>query len=403
MFPSLSLSRRIRDAGRNALPVLVSILMAALLAGCATGPAVQTASAPADERVFYPPLPEAPRIQHLVTLAGENDLAAPKDDFARFVLGEDKHESRLVQPYGTAMDRGRLYVVDTGAAALVVFDFAKGAMQVLPGTGSGRLKRPINIRIDAEGYRYVTDTGRDQIVVYDRADRFVRAIGEPGQFKPTDLAIVGERLYVVDIQHHGVQVLERSTGKFLSHFGKPGSNDGEMFHPTNIAVAPDGDLLVVDTSNYRVQRFTAAGKFVRAHGTVGSVPGSFARPKGIAVDGAGRIYVSDAAFENVQLFDAEGRLLMDFGQPGDGKPGLNLPTGVTIDRGNVEWFRRYARSGFDIEYLIFVASQFGPNKVDVFGFGKMRGKDYPPEAGVAGARTGNEPVDVAGASRTAAR
>jgi len=220
-------------------------------------------------------------------------------------------------------------------------------------------------------------------VVYDRADLQKAEYRRPGQFKPTDLAIVGERLYVVDIQHHGVQVLERSTGKFLSHFGKPGSNDGEMFHPTNIAVAPDGDLLVVDTSNYRVQRFTAAGKFVRAHGTVGSVPGSFARPKGIAVDGAGRIYVSDAAFENVQLFDASGHLLLDFGQPGEGREGLNLPTGVTVDRANIEWFRRYADQGFDIEYLIFVASQFGPNKIDVFGFGRRRDQSYPAEVEVA--------------------
>ena len=384
MFPSLSLSRRIRDAGRNALPVLVSILMAALLAGCATGPAVQTSSAPADERVFYPPLPEAPRIQHLITLAGENDLAAPQDDFARFILGDEKkREARLVQPYGTAMDRGRLYVVDTGAAALVVFDFATRKLQVLPGTGSGRLKRPINIRIDAEGNRYVTDTGRDQIVVYDRADRFVRALGEPGQFRPVDLAIVGERLYVVDIQHHAVQVIDRTTGKFLAHFGKPGSGDGELFHPTNIAVAPNGDLLVVDTSNYRVQRFDANGKFVSAQGTVGTVPGSFARPKGIAIDPQGRMYVSDAAFENVQLFDASGHLLLDFGQPGEGREGLNLPTGVTVDRANIEWFRRYADQGFDIEYLIFVASQFGPNKIDVFGFGRRRDQSYPAEVEVA--------------------
>jgi hypothetical protein len=98
------------------------------------------------------------------------------------------------------------------------------------------------------------------------------------------------------------------------------------------------------------------------------------------------VYVSDAAFENVQLFDRDGRLLMDFGQPGEGKEGLNLPTGVTIDRDNVEWFRRFAREGFDIEYLIFVASQFGPNKIDVFGFGRLQGKNYPVEAALSPAQ-----------------
>jgi DNA-binding beta-propeller fold protein YncE len=334
----------------------------------------------ADGRVFYPDLPDSPRIQHLTTLASENDLAGEDDGFAKFILGEEKKETRLLQPYGTAMDKGRLYVVDTGAGALAVFDLARRKLEFIPGSGSGRMKRPINIRIDGEGKRYVTDTGRDQVLVYGRDDRFLSAIGEPGQFRPVDLAIVGERLYVVDILHHSVQVLDKASGKLLFHFGKAGSGDGELFHPTNIAVTPQGDVLVVDTGNYRVQRFTAEGKFMRSQGAVGTIPGSFARPKGIAVDSSGRMYVSDAAFENVQLFDRDGRMLMDFGQPGDGKEGLNLPTGITIDRDNVEWFRRYARKGFDIEYLIFVASQFGPNKIDVFGFGRLQGKDYPADS-----------------------
>ena len=368
------------NCNKHLLKPLLALLLASCPGACATNASKPVAGAEQDGKEFYPSLPESPRIQHLVTLASENDLAGADDGFARFILGEEKKVTQLVQPYGTAMDKGRLYVVDTGAAALAVFDFTKRKLEFLPGSGSGRLKRPINIRIDRDGTRYVTDTGRDQVMVYDRNDRFVLAIGETGQFKPVDVAIVGERLYVVDILHHSIQVLDKASGKLLSHFGKAGSGDGELFHPTNIAVTPEGDMLVVDTSNYRVQRFTAEGKFVRSYGTVGSIPGSFARPKGIAVDPAGRVYVSDSAFENVQLFDREGRLLMDFGQPGDNKVGLNLPTGVSIDRDNVEWFRRFARKGFDIEYLIFVASQFGPNKIDVFGFGRLQGKVYPEDA-----------------------
>lgn len=352
--------------------------LCSLLAGCVSGP-VKPELAIADAKVYYPPLPEAPRIQHLVTLATERDLAIADDGFAKFVLGDDQKETRLMQPYGTAMDKGRLYVADTGAGALAVFDFAKGKLEYVAASGGGRLKRPINIRIDKDGKRYVTDTGRDQIMVYDASDNFIAALGEPGQFRPVDLAIDGDRLYVVDILHHSVQIIDKKNGRFLGHFGKAGSAEGELFHPTNIALTPDGDVLVVDTSNFRVQRYTREGRFVRSYGTIGETPGSFARPKGIAVDGAGRMYVSDAAFENVQIFDKDGHLLLFFGQPGDGKEGLNLPTGVTIDRDNVSWFQRYAGKGFQIEYLILVASQFGPNKIDVFGFGRMQGKDYPAD------------------------
>lgn len=364
-------------------PSMLWMLLAVLaLAGCAGAPQ-KPAVAETPARVFYPALPNSPRIQHLATISSERDLVAQSDGFADFILGDDKKTQQLIQPYGIAMYEGRMYVADTGAGALAVFDLARQKMEFVAGSGNGRMKRPINVKIDAEGRKYVTDTGRDQVLVYDREDRFVAAFGEQEQFRPTDVAIAGDRLYVVDIQHHQVHALDKRTGKLLFSFGKAGSADGELFHPTNIAIGPQGDVFVVDTSNFRVERFSAEGKFVRTYGSAGSEPGSFARPKGIAIDSVGRMYVGDAAFENVQLFDEQGRLLLFFGQPGDKAEGLNLPTGVALDRDNVKWFSRYASPDFHIEYLIMVASQFGPNKVDVFGFGRMAGMAYPPDNGPA--------------------
>jgi DNA-binding beta-propeller fold protein YncE len=354
---------------------LALIVSAAIGGGAASG--AEEKSTPA----FYPPSPNPPRIQHLATLSGERDMSVEeKGGFAAFILGDEPGSSQhLAQPYGMALDQGRLYVADTGAEALAIFDLGKKTFTLLHGSGNGRMKRPINVRIDSDGTRYVTDTGRDQVLVFDRDDRFVTAFGAPGQFRPVDVAIAGDRLYVTDLHHHQVQVLDKTSGKILFKFGKAGSADGELFHPTNIALAPEGDLYVVDTGNYRVQRFTLDGKHVKTLGSVGSTPGSFARPKGIAVDRSGRMYVGDAAFENVQVFDGNGNLLLDFGQPAAGNEGLSLPAGVSIDYRNVDAFSRLAQPGFKVEYLILVSSQFGPNKVDVFGFGKMEGMEYPAE------------------------
>ena len=171
-------------------------------------------------------------------------------------------------------------------------------------------------------------------------------------------------------------MLEKSSGRLLFKFGKPGSGEGELFHPTNIALGPDGDIYVVETSNFRVQRFSAEGKPVRTYGSVGSTLGSFARPKGIAMDRAGRLLVGDAAFQNVQIFDNSGKLLLYFGQTEGRSDGLNLPAGVSVDYDNIAAFRRFADPKFNIDYLILVASQFGPNKVDIFGFGRMRDMEY---------------------------
>jgi len=367
---------------RRLAPVAATALFALSLAGCVATPVKPAAQAAAETGapVFYPPLPNPPRIQYLTTLSSERDLAAAKGKFAEFILGDEGEPRRLVQPYGIAFSAGKLYVADSRAAGLAVFDLAQRRFSLVTGVGGGRMKQPINVRIDSDGSKYVTDSGREQVLVYDRDDRFVAAFGRQGQFKPVDVAIVGERLYVTDVRQHQVHVLDKRSGRALFTFGQAGSELGELFHPTNIALGPDGDLYVVETSNYRVQRFTTEGKPVQTYGAVGSEPGSFARPKGIAMDREGRMYVGDAAFENVQIFDATGRILMDFGQPGEGQEGLSLPAGVTVSYEGVDAFRQFAAPGFDVEYLVMVASQFGPNKVDVFGFGKMDGMAYAAPA-----------------------
>ena len=63
----------------------------------------------------------------------------------------------------------------------------------------------------------------------------------------------------------------------------------------------------------------------------------------------------------------------------EGAQGLNLPAGISIDYANAALFKDYAAPGFAVEYVILVVRQFGPNKVDVFGFGRMQGVAYPPD------------------------
>jgi len=344
-----------------------------LVGGCATAPTEKQAVTKA---VFYPPLPNPPRLQHLLTLSGEGDVARENSDFAKFIVGDVANARQLRQPYGVAMFDGKVYVADTKGPGLAVFDLQRNRFELITGSGNGRMKRPINITIDSDGTKYITDSGRNQILVFDRSDRFVSALGTEQQFRPVATAIAGERLYVADIRHHQIHVLDKRSGKLLFKFGKAGSKLGELFHPTKLAIGPDGDVYVVETSNFCVQRFRPDGRPVRRYGKVGTAPGNFTRPKGIAIDRSGRMYVGDAAFENVQIFDSSGKLLLFFGQPGDRAEGLNLPAGVAIDYQNVKAFQRYADPRFEVEYVVFVVSQFGPNKVDVFGFGKMQGMDY---------------------------
>ena len=359
-----------------------------LAAGCAT-PGHEGEPADRGQAVFYPPAPAEPRLQYLAHFAAATDVAAGAGDAGRlrdWLFGREGAAEQVVnKPYGLALHDGAIYVVDTRGPGYTVFDLRAHRVRTVHGAGAGAMVKPVNITIDADGTRYVTDTQRDAILVFDRDDRFVRVLGRPGQFRPVDVAIAGERLYVTDILHHQVQVLDKRDGALRFTFGEAGSAQGQFYHPTSLALGPDGTVYVTDTTNFRIQQFTADGEFIRALGQIGLNPGQFARPKGLALDREQRIYVVDAAFENVQLLDADGRALTFFGGAGDGPGNLNLPTVVKVDYDNVPYFQPFAAPGFRIEYLVLVASQFGPNKVAVYGFGVMGsdagGRDVPRGGG----------------------
>jgi DNA-binding beta-propeller fold protein YncE len=347
---------------------LVGLMLAAPIA-----PSLADDDESGEQPVFFPRPPSPPRLQFLKKFSSALDVSTKNKGFRDFVFGGEEKEGSLIEkPYGLAIFKGAIYVVDTRGNGYGVFDLAEGRSRMVRPSGAGALVKPINITIDQDGTRYITDTDREQILVFDASDRFVRAIGDPGQFKPVDVAINGDRLYVTDINHHQVHMLDKGTGEVLRTFSEAGSEPGQLFHPTNLSIAPDGSVYVTDTTNFRVQQFSADGEFIRVIGAQGMSYGTFSRPKGVALDRDENLYVVDAAFQNVQILGPDAYPLMAFGNAGSERWSINLPTVVKIDYDNVEYFQEYVAPGFDIQYLVLVASQYGLNKVVVFGFGEIR-------------------------------
>jgi len=337
--------------------------------------------------LFYPSLPDAPRIQYLTSFSVAGDVKEKKQKkggwLSSFVLGEENPEDNEgpEKPYGVSLNNGQVHVVDTRGGGYAIFDVPNKDYRFTLGSGSAAMSKPVNIEIDNEGTKYITDTETNRILAFDSNDKFLMAYGKRGQFRPTDVLVDEDRLYVVDIQGHRIVVLDRKSGSELSSFGEPGSEEGQFFQPTNIALGPDKHLYISDTGNFRVQKFTLDGEFVQSFGAgVGTAPGNFARPKGVAVDRMGRLYVVDAAFETVQMFNSQGDLLLYFGELASiHHGGLDLPAAIDIDYDSVPYFQQYADPNFKLEYIIAVANQFGNSKVAVFGFGRHEAMSYDDE------------------------
>lgn len=357
---------------RRTSRALGALVLAILSCGCATA-----RRKPLDKPIFYPPPPGLPRIQYLTSFTGSKDIEE-QSSFNRFVVGE-LADVKMDKPYGVAIHDGKMYVCDTNST-VVVFDLKEKKFGGIKGAeGEGALRQPINVTIDAKGTKYIADTGRAQIVVFDAGDAYVRAYGAPESWRPVDAAPFQDRLYVVDGGNWHVKVFDLASGEIVRTIGDKGDPSERLDRPTNIAIDQEGNLYVTDMGRFQVLKFDRDGRLQKAFGDLGDSPGFFARPKGIALDRAGRLFAVDAAFNNVQVFDKSGRMLMFFGGGGDRVGSFLLPAKVAIDYDNVKYFEPFAAPGFQVEYLILVTSQFGGQRLSVLAFGKDTAKQYPSD------------------------
>jgi hypothetical protein len=186
------------------------------------------------------------------------------------------------------------------------------------------------------------------------------------------VAIHGNELYVLDNDEDcAIVVMNRETGEVLRTIGGPGGEPGRFKLPNSLCVDENGFIYVSDTHNWRIQKLAADGTVVWVKGTPGYVLGQFGRPRGIRVGPDGIIYVVDGATEIVQMFDADGRTLMRFGGPGDVPGALGLPSTLAIDAKSLPYFKEYVHPDFEVDYLLFVVSQFGRRLVNVYAYGSF--------------------------------
>jgi len=95
--------------------------------------------------------------------------------------------------------------------------------------------------------------------------------------------------------------------------GVAGAGQNTFDGPADVAVAPNGDVFVVDGhGNDRVVKFSKDGDFIMEWGEEGSGPGQFNEPHSLAFDSRGRLFVGDRLNERIQVFDQNGHYLTEW-------------------------------------------------------------------------------------------
>lgn len=350
-----------------------------MLAGCSSH---QTA-APKKSYAFWPPAPDEPHVQFLVSYSSTADITPGKSKFDEMLYGKNS-EIGLIKPYGVAMWNGRIYATDIRSKGVMVWDLRKRESRIMGASGTGEVQKPVDVSIGPDGSKYVVDSARNAVITFDAEERFVGVLTLPN-FNPVSVAAFGNELFVSDFDGQCIKVLEPSTGRLLRTIGSGGPEDGKFVRPLSVRTDRQGNIYVVDILRCRVQKFSRDGKLLLAFGDIGNTFGSFVRPKHMGVDSNGFVYIVDAAFNNVQVFDAEGKFVGFFGSRGDHPGAMDLPAGLCIDEGDLDLFQQYVHPAFEIERLIVVSNQFGPNKIAVYAQGHL--KQGKTVADVSGGRS----------------
>jgi len=123
---------------------------------------------------------------------------------------------------------------------------------------------------------------------------------------------------------------EDCVAQFKSVFRSPDANSEELSPPSGFHCTPQGNLILADDFNHRIQIYDAHQNLIKSFGRKGNNPGEFQYPKGITTDREGNIYVADSWNHRVQKFDAVGKHLLSIGSCGEGKEQLNEPYDVFI-------------------------------------------------------------------------
>ena len=182
---------------------------------------------------------------------------------------------------------------------------------------------------DSQGRIYIhhtvhgTSDSHDTMVVFDDKGKFVKSWGKEFKGGAHGLHIQkegnNEFLYLCDTKRalvmkttlDGEEVLTIGYPKDLEQYKPDADGTPKKYSPTNLAVAPNGDIYVGDGygSSY-INQYNKNGEYRRTFGGPGKEAGQLLCPHGIVVDTRGKepiLTVADRTNKRLQHFTLEGK------------------------------------------------------------------------------------------------
>lgn len=294
------------------------------------------------KRYFWPPLPAEPKIEWIGNYSSIADLRTEGPSLFNLIVGETETVA-LERPMAIAVDsKGRAFVTDNESMSTYIFDFKQQSITPLGAESLfGVVRHLTGVAVDGLDNVYVSDASSRKVHVVSPDNLVIKVLDlskHMSHIGKLSIDKTRNRLILPDLRENKIVVTDLD-GNHLFSFGKRGDADGEFNVPQGVAVEKDGTIVVADSFNARIQRFTPQGEFINKFGRRGDSPGDFAIIKGVAVDSENHIYVTDGKLNMLSIFSNKGDFLLSVGGTfaaiSGGKMaigGFLVPQGIFIDQ-----------------------------------------------------------------------
>ena len=125
------------------------------------------------------------------------------------------------------------------------------------GKAPGELYKPLGVAIDTNNRIFIAEgdgSGYARISVFSEEGEYLTSFTHQYFRRPRGITIHGDNLYVTDTRVHAIFQFKIETDfPLVAKQGTKGSQIGEFYYPSNLAVSTHGEVYVTDYNNNRVQ------------------------------------------------------------------------------------------------------------------------------------------------------
>ena len=245
----------------------------------------------------------------------------------------------FVYPRAIDIDGENLYVIDkAGRVQKITVEGEYVSEYSMPETQAGK---PTGLTVGPDGNMYIADTHYHRIAVFNPDGELIRQFGQFGENEgefiyPTDVVFAKNgRVFVSEYGGNDRINVFDMAGQFQYCFGAHGNGYGELSRPSAMCVDDENDLLyVADACNHRIAVYTLDGQLVRYLGRIGIDAGCMRYPYDVVLTDDGNLVVCEYGNNRIQLLSPQGDSLGVYGMAGRDLGQLAFPWAVAVDKEN---------------------------------------------------------------------